>query len=262
MKRNMPGFFSITATVVVLLFLHLPLIVLVANSFNASRFGGTWEGFTLRWYSELLRSREVLEAFQNSLWVALIATPASTLLGTLAALALQRFRGRLQKTHLLLVQIPLVLPEVLMGFSLLLFFVSSGWGLGLATISIAHITFCISFVTMVMLGRLQNFDFTLVDAARDLGASRWQVGVRILLPLLWPGILAGALLAFTVSLDDFVITFFVSGPGSTTLPIQIYSMMKTSRNLPVINALSSLLLFGTIFLVVLSHRLTRPARNS
>lgn len=261
MKKEGRYTFAGAVTLGTLVFLHLPLLVLVINSFNASRFGGTWEGFTFRWYSELINNREVLEAFRKSLWVALTATPVATLLGSLGALALHRFQTRLQRVHFVLTQLPLVLPEVLMGFSLLLFFISAGWGLGLATISIAHITFSISFVTMVMLGRLQNFDFTLVDAARDLGASRWQVGTRVLLPLLWPGILAGALLAFTVSLDDFVITFFVSGPGSTTLPVQIYSMMKTSRNLPVINALSSLLLFGTIFLVIVSHRLTRSSRS-
>jgi spermidine/putrescine transport system permease protein len=183
------------------------------------------------------------------------------LLGTLAAVALHRFHSRLQKVHFLLVQLPLVLPEVLMGFSMLLFFVAMGINLGLATIWVAHVTFCLSFVTMVMLGRLQDFDFTLLDAARDLGATRWQATTRILLPLLWPGILASALLAFTVSLDDFVITFFVSGPGTTTLPVQIYSMMKTSRSLPIINALSSLLLFGTVITVASIHWLTRPTRK-
>jgi spermidine/putrescine transport system permease protein len=259
MKRA--AFFSRSVTILVLIFFHLPLIVLVANSFNASRFGGNWEGFTTRWYSDLLGNREVMEAFERSFVIALWATPAATFLGTLAAVALHRFQSRLQKFHFLLVQLPLVLPEVLMGFSMLLFFVASGINLGLTTIWIAHVTFCLSFVTMVMLGRLQDFDFTLLDAARDLGASQWQASTRILLPLLWPGILASALLAFTVSLDDFVITFFVSGPGTTTLPVQIYSMMKTSRSLPVINALSSLLLFGTILIVAITHWLTRPSRK-
>jgi spermidine/putrescine transport system permease protein len=259
MKRS--GFFTRTVILTVLVFFHLPLMVLVINSFNASRFGGTWEGFTTHWYSDLFRNREVMEAFKRSLVIALWSTPAATLLGTLAAVALHRFHSRLQKVHFLLVQLPLVLPDVLMGFSMLLFFVAMGINLGLTSIWVAHVTFCLSFVTMVMLGRLQDFDFTLLDAARDLGATRWQATTRILLPLLWPGILASALLAFTVSLDDFVITFFVSGPGTTTLPVQIYSMMKTSRSLPIINALSSLLLFGTVITVASIHWLTRPTRK-
>ena len=254
--------FSGTVTAFVLLFFYAPLVVLVANSFNASRFGGTWEGFTLHWYSDLARNREVLEAFQRTMTIALWATPVATILGTLAAFALHRFHTRLQSVHLAFVQLPLVLPEVLMGFSLLLFFIATGWGLGMTAIWAAHVTFCISFVAMIILARLQDFDFTLLDAARDLGATGWQAAWRVLLPLLWPGILAGALLAFTLSIDDFVITFFVSGPGTTTLPVQIYSMMKTSRSLPVINALSALLLLVTIILVATSHWLTRASRRT
>jgi spermidine/putrescine transport system permease protein len=253
--------FSATVTAFVLLFFYAPLVVLVANSFNASRFGGTWEGFTLHWYSDLVRNREVLEAFQRTMTIALWATPVATILGTLAAFALHRFHTRLQSVHLAFVQLPLVLPEVLMGFSLLLFFIATGWGLGMTAIWAAHVTFCISFVAMIILARLQDFDFTLLDAARDLGATGWQAAWRVLLPLLWPGILAGALLAFTLSIDDFVITFFVSGPGTTTLPVQIYSMMKTSRSLPVINALSALLLLVTVILVATSHWLTRASRK-
>jgi spermidine/putrescine transport system permease protein len=254
--------FSGTVMAFVLLFFYAPLVVLVGNSFNASRFGGTWEGFTLHWYFDLARNREVLEAFQRTMKIALWATPVATILGTLAAFALHRFHTRLQTVHLAFVQLPLVLPEVLMGFSLLLFFVATGWGLGMTAIWAAHVTFCISFVAMIILARLQDFDFTLLDAARDLGATGWQAAWRVLLPLLWPGILAGALLAFTLSIDDFVITFFVSGPGTTTLPVQIYSMMKTSRSLPVINALSALLLLVTIILVATSHWLTRASRRT
>lgn len=252
--------FSGTITAAVLFFLHAPLVVLIANSFNASRFGGSWDGFTLRWYEELLANREVLAAFRRTLQIALWATPVATILGTLAAYALHRHRSRLQSAHMLLVQIPLVLPEILMGFALLLFFVAIGWRLGMTTIWAAHVTFCISFVTMVVLARLQDFDFTLIDAARDLGATSWQAASRVLLPLLWPGILAGALLAFTLSIDDYVITFFVSGPGTTTLPIHVYSMMKVSRSLPVINALSTILILATILLAAISHRLLRTRK--
>lgn len=257
--KNRPRFSRII-TILTLLFFYAPLVVLMANSFNASRFGGTWEGFTLRWYEELLKNREVLAAFRRTLQIALWATPAATALGTLAAFALHRYRSRLQSAHMLLVQAPLVLPEILMGFSLLLFFIAIGWHLGMTTIWAAHVTFCVSFVAMVVLARLQDFDFTLIDAARDLGATPWQAALRVLLPLLWPGILAGALLAFTLSIDDYVITFFVSGPGTTTLPIQIYSMMKVSRSLPVINALSTVLILATILIVTVSYSLIRARK--
>ncbi len=149
------------------------------------------------------------------------------------------------------------MPDILMGISLLLFFVALGVPTGFTTIWIAHVTFCLSYVAMVVLGRLQDFDFTLVDAARDLGAGRWQAVRRVMLPLLAPGIIAGGLLAFTLSIDDFVITFFVQGPGTTTLPLRVYSMMKVSQNMPVINALASLLLAVTFAAVALSFRLTR-----
>jgi spermidine/putrescine transport system permease protein len=144
-----------------------------------------------------------------------------------------------------------------MGMSLLALFVAIGMETGMAPLWIAHTTFCLSYVTMVVLARLQDFDFTLLDAARDLGATRWQATRRVLLPLLLPGMIAGGLLAFTLSIDDYVITFFVSGPGTTTLPLRVASMMKTSRSLPVINALSTLMITSTFLLGVVSFRLQR-----
>jgi spermidine/putrescine transport system permease protein len=244
-------------TLAVLVFLHAPLVVLVVNSFNASRFGGTWEGFTWNWYDKLWLARDVWASVVVSLKIALAATLTAMALGTLAALALHRFRSRLQSAHQTLVLLPLALPDILMGMSLLALFVAAGVQTGLMTIWIAHTTFCTSYVTMVVLGRLQDFDFTLLDAARDLGASRWQAARRVLLPLLAPGILAGGLLAFTLSIDDYVITFFVSGPGTTTLPLRVASMMKTSRNLPVINALSTLMIGITFIAAAVSFRLQR-----
>jgi spermidine/putrescine transport system permease protein len=156
----------------------------------------------------------------------------------------------------MLVTLPLVMPDILMGMSLLAFFVALGVELGMTTIWIAHVTFSVSFVTMVVLGRLQDFDFTLLDAARDLGASPWTATRKVLVPLLLPGIFAGGLLAFTLSIDDYVITFFVSGPGTTTLPLRVASMMK-GRNLPMINALSTLMIASTFLLAALAFRLER-----
>jgi len=248
----------LAATTLVLAFFYLPIAVLVLNSFNHSRFGTSWQGFSLRWYQRLLERPDLWSALKNSLQVALTASLGAMVLGTSAAFALHRFRSRLQVAHRALVNVPLVLPDILMGMSLLALFVAVGLPLGLGTVSLAHLTFCISYVALVVLARLQDFDVTLVEAARDLGATRTRAFVEVVLPLLAPGILAGGLLAFTLSIDDFVITFFVNGPGSATLPVQIYGMVKKSRELPVVNALSSALLLATFVLVWLSQRLVRP----
>jgi spermidine/putrescine transport system permease protein len=246
MKRSrLPGI----TLLLVMVFFYLPIIILVINSFNAHKYGGAWAGFTFKWYTRLFGDDAVWHALRNSLIVASVSTLTSTVLGTFAAYALHRFDSRLQRVHNGLVYLPLVLPDILMGMSLLLFFVAMGFELGLASICIAHITFCISYVAMVVLARLQDFDFSMMEAAYDLGANGWTAATRVLLPALAPGIAAGALLAFTLSIDDFVITFFVAGPGSGTLPVHIYSMMKHSRFMPVINALSTLLLAATFIAV-------------
>ncbi len=243
-------------TLAVLVFFYLPIGVLVVNSFNASRFGGTWEGFSFTWYQKLWAKTEIWLALKNSLLIAVGATAAAVVLGTTAAFALHRYTSRLQRLHYTLIYTPLVVPEILMGISLLLFFVAIGIKLGLFTIWLAHVTFCISYVTMVVLARLQDFDFSLIEAAQDLGAGWWTATWRVLLPLLAPGIVAGGLLAFTLSIDDFVVSFFVAGPGSTTLPIRIYSMIKHGAP-PLINALSTILLVVTFTLVWLSQYLTQ-----
>lgn len=243
----------------VIAFLFAPLLVLVANSFNASRFGGAWEGFTWRWYQQLQHADDLWQSLVLTLGIALAASFASMVLGTLAAYVLHRYCSRLQSAHSILITLPLFMPDILMGISLLSLFVLGGVETGVLTIWIAHVTFCLGFVTMVVLGRLQDFDFTLLDAARDLGATRARAVRLVLLPLLFPGVLAGGLLAFTLSLDDYVITFFVSGPGSTTLPLRVAGMMRTSRSLPVINALSTLLIIGTFVLATFSFRLHRRA---
>ena len=244
-------------TIGVILFLFAPLGVLVVNSFNASRFGGEWEGFTWNWYEKLWAAGDVWESLWITLKIAVSASLAAMVLGTLAAYALHRFRSWLQNVHHMLITLPLVMPDILMGMSLLALFVLTGVETGLLTIWIAHVTFCLSFVTMVVLGRLQDFDFALMDAARDLGATQAKAVKKVLVPLLLPGVLAGGLLAFTLSIDDYVITFFVSGPGTTTLPLRVASMMKTSRSLPMINALSTLLIASTFLIAVCSSRLQR-----
>ena len=251
MKRSR---FPMVITVLCLLFFYLPIAILVANSFNASRFSMVWGGLSLKWYLRLFQDREIWHALSNTLLIAVTATAAATVIGTLAAFALHRYRGRLQQIHYALVFTPLVVPDILMGMSLLLFFVALSVPLGLGTVFLAHVTFCISYVAMVVLARLQDFDTALIEAAQDLGAGRLTVLWRVILPLLAPGISAGALLAFTLSVDDFVITFFVAGPGATTLPIQVYSMIKHGSP-PMINALSAILLVFTLIMVSASQRL-------
>lgn len=242
-------------TAAVLLFFYLPILVLVLDSFNASRFAGQWGGWSLRWYARLFREPAIWNALKNTLIVAFSATIAASVLGTAAAFALHRWRSRLQQVHYALIYTPLVIPEILMGMSLLLFFVALHAQLGLFTIFLAHVTFCVSYVAMVVLARLQDFDFAVIEAAQDLGANGWITLRRVLLPMLAPGIAAGALLAFTLSIDDFVITFFVAGKGSTTLPILVYSMIKHGAT-PLINALSSILLAVTFLVVFVTQRLT------
>jgi spermidine/putrescine transport system permease protein len=253
MKRSR---FPVVVTAAILAFLYLPILVLVVNSFNASRFGAGWGGFSLVWYQRLMSHGEIWHALQNTLLIAVGATLVSSVIGTTAGFALHRYRSRLQRMHYSLIYTPLVIPEILMGMSLLLFFVALGVDLGLFTIFLSHVTFCISYVAMVVLARLQDFDFSVIEAAQDLGADWWVTARRVLLPMLAPGIGAGALLAFTLSMDDFVVTFFVAGPGSTTLPIRIYSMIKHGAP-PLINALSTVLLLVTFGAVCISQRLIR-----
>ncbi|MBN1466810.1 ABC transporter permease subunit [candidate division KSB1 bacterium] len=246
--------FPLYTTIGVMVFFYLPIMVLIVNSFNSARYGGRWRGFSLKWYEQLFQNDEIWRALENTLIIAISATALSILLGTLAAFALHRFEGRLQRAHYTLIYTPLVFPDILMGMSLLLFFIAVGIDLGLFTIFIAHVTFCISYVAMVVLSRLQDFDYAVIEAAQDLGANWWTTTRRVILPLLAPGIAAGALLAFTLSIDDFVISFFVAGTGSTTLPIRIYSMIKHGSP-SIINALSAILLIVTFSLVYLSQKL-------
>jgi spermidine/putrescine transport system permease protein len=240
-----------------MVFIYVPLIILIVNSFNDSRFSSVWGGWSLRWYRELFDDRDIGRAIRNSAIVAVAAVAGSTVLGTLAGIVLSRHRNRLQSVHQGIVTLPLIMPDILMGISLLLFFIAVQVRLGLVTIVIGHITFCISYVSATVQARLQDFDYSVIEAARDLGAGPLTVFFRVYLPLL-PGILAGAMLALTLSLDDFVITFFTAGPGSSTLPIQIFSMIRFGSP-PVINALSTLFIGLTFLIVLVYQRTTRSA---
>jgi spermidine/putrescine transport system permease protein len=231
-------------------FLYAPIGVVILQSFNSARRGGPWQGFTTGWYRVLAHNDLALHAAEVTLALAVMSTVVSTLLATLLALALNRgtFLGkRLAEWSL---QTVIAVPDIVMAIALLLFYalVRQWLGLfepGLLTMTLAHITFQIPFVTLVIRARLNGLDPSLAEAARDLGATGWQTFRHVTFPLLWPGILAGALLAFTLSLDDFVISFFTTGPGATTLPILIYSSVKRGLT-PDINALSALLVLVSV----------------
>ncbi len=242
----------------VILFLYLPIAVLVVTSFSESRFGDLSATFSLKWYRALFQNREIWEALQNTLIVGTAATLLSTILGSLSAFALYRFRSRWQTLHYGLIYAPLVIPEVLMGMSLLLLFLSFSVPLSLATIILAHTTFCISYVAMVVLARLDNFDYAVIEAAEDLGADWLTIVVKVVLPILAPAILSGALLAFTISIDDYIVTSFVSGPGTSTLPIHVYGMIKYGAT-PIINALSTMILAVTFVFGIVTQYLTKES---
>ena len=245
-----------TALTIGLMFLYAPILVLIAYSFNASNLVTVWGGFSMRWYGALLADAPLMAAAWVSLRVALLTSVIATILGTLAALALERhgrFRGRALFTGLIFG--PMVMPEVMIGLSLLLMFIGIGVDRGIATIVIAHATFCTGFVAVVVAARLRGLDRGLEEAAADLGASPSRVFLTITLPLLAPAVLAGALLAFTLSLDDLVIASFVSGPGSTTLPMRLYGQVRLGVN-PEINAASTLLVVLVSAFVLLASWLT------
>ena len=247
---------ALLVAAVVYLFLHLPVLVLVVFSVNASHYSVEWTGFTLDWYRRLLERTDLLRGLRASMIVGTVSTLVATLFGTMLALALARgrFRGRRAMEGLL--YLPIVTPEIIVGISLLVLFVLLRVRLGLGTITIAHIAFNIAFVAVVVRARLDGMDRSLEEAALMLGADQLTAFRTVTVPQLWPGIIAGALLAFTMSFDDYVITSLVAGTGSSTLPVVVYGMVR--RNVePTVNAISTLILLGTSLLIWLAFRLSR-----
>ena len=240
------------AAVLVYAFLYLPLVIVVTYSFNDSRLNAEWVGFTLRWYKVLINDEQMLRAAFNSLLIACTASAIATVLGTMAGIAIHRYKLKLLPV---LVITPVAMPEILLGVSLLLFFIQVlNLTLGLFSVLIAHITFCIGFVAIIVRARLAGMDESIFEAARDLGATPWQTFRLVTLPLIMPGVIAGALMAFTLSIDDFVITFFTAGVGVATLPLQIYSMIKIAVT-PEVNAVSTLLMLLTLGMIVIASRI-------
>ncbi len=242
----------IISAMLVYCFLYLPLIIVVVFSFNDSKLNAEWVGFSWKWYGKLFHNQEMLTAAMNSLIIATVSAGVATILGALAGIAMSQYRLRLLQ---ILVLAPIAMPEILMGVSLLVLFIMINMTLGLLSIILAHITFCIGFVAISVQARMASMDPGLVEAARELGATPGRCFREITLPLLMPGILAGALMAFTLSIDDFVITFFTAGVGSSTLPLQIYSMVKIAVT-PEVNAVSTLLMLLTLVVIVVASRLS------
>jgi len=252
------------------IFLYAPIIVLIVFSFNDSRRGGNiiWKGFTTKYYGKAFGNDELMLAFGNSITIALVSTIISVLLGALTAVMLWRFRFPFKPLVEGLVSLPIVIPEICLGVAFAMFFSSMGWlatgdtawPFNLTNIIIAHITFSFPFAAMVIRTRLQSFNREMEEAAKDLGASELQVFKDILLPHMKPGLIAGALLAFTLSLDDFVITFFTSGPNTVTFPVKIYSMVRFSVT-PEINAASTVLIIMTLVLTFIALRYQRMDEN-
>jgi len=285
--------FVLVSTALVYFFLYAPIVVLLIFAFNSSRtnvlFGGFIQDFgplqmegsrvvqspcgPFHWFCELSRNREVANATRNTLTVASVSTLTSTLIGTMAALALQRYNFRLKVFSQVALYIPIVIPEIVMGIGILVLFSQifsllnnalslagdSRLTMGLSTVIVSHIAFSIPFVTLVVQARLQGFDRSFEEAAMDLGANELTTFWRVTLPMIMPGVLAGALLAFTLSLDDFVITFFTTGPGASTLPIYVYGLLRRIIT-PEVNALSTVWVMVVFVVVLVSQRLqTRAA---
>lgn len=229
----------------VFLFLYVPIIMVIIFSFNTSKMNIVWEGFTIQWYGSFFQNRSLMESLWLSLWIALISTAVSTVIGTLGALGLSRFQFKGKNLIDQLLYIPVVIPEIVLGVALLCIFSALKMELGITTITLSHITFCIPFVVMNVRARIAGFDKTLEEAAGDLGANPMQTFFKVTLPLIMPGVTSGALLSFSLSLDDVIISFFVTGPGATTLPLKILSMVKTGIT-PEVNALSTIIMFVII----------------
>lgn len=230
-------------------FLYFPIVSLIVFSFNDSKRNITWKGFTLRYYESAYENSQLHEAFLNSMIVASISTTVSTILGAMLGLALYRFRFPAQGPYEGMVHLPIVIPEICLAVAMVAFFATVEIPLGLFTITVSHIAFSIPFVAVVIRARMAGFDRSLEEASYDLGASQWQTFWNVTFPYMQPGLVAGSLLAFTLSLDDFVITFFTSGPGSTTFPIKIYAMVRFSVS-PEVNAASTALIVVTLALTI------------
>ncbi|MDF2678183.1 MAG: extracellular solute-binding protein [Bacillota bacterium] len=253
-KKNSKSSLLNIYSLIIYLIIYIPIIILIIFSFNDSKINAVWEGFTFKWYMELFDDKEIISAMTNSLTVAFLSSLISTVIGTLAAVGMYKYKFRGKTVLDGLLYVPIIIPEIVMGIALLMFFSQLKITTGLLTLILAHTTFSLSYVVIVVKAKLESFDSSLEEAAMDLGATPFQTFYKITLPIIAPGILAGALLAFTLSMDDVIVSFFVSGPGFTTLPLKIFSMVKFGVS-PEINALSTIMLIITLSIALFSESL-------
>ena len=249
--------------------LYAPIFTLIAFSFNTDKRGVIWRGFTLDNYVKAWNNADLQEAMLNSLTIAVLSTVISTIIGSMVALVLWRFRFPFKAAYEGIMSLPIVIPEICMGVSLLLFFTNAGmmawsvgfvWPFNLINIIIAHVAFCFPFVAIVVRSRLVGFNRQLEEASKDLGASEWQTFWNVIVPFMMPGLVAGALLAFTLSLDDFVITYFTSGPETVTFPVKVYSLVRRGVS-PEINAASTVLIVITVIATIIAMKLQAPTKT-
>lgn len=239
--------------------IYLPIAVLVVNSFNTSKYGVNWKGFTFKWYDKLWHNEGLMGAATHSLTIAIVAASIATIIGTLAAVALHRYQFKGKAVLSSMVFISMLTPDIVMAISLLIIFITLGIQLGFISLLLAHITFCLPFVIVAVYSRLKGFDMKMLEAARDLGATESRVFWKIILPLALPAVASGWLLSFTLSLDDVIVSAFVTGPGYEILPLKVYSMVRVGVS-PEVNAISTLLLVVSLTLVIISQLLLRKDR--
>jgi spermidine/putrescine transport system permease protein len=242
-------------------YLYLPILVLVVNSFNSSRYGYQWMGFSLRWYKKMLHNEALMQAFLHSLTIALLAATFATIIGTLMALALYRYRFAFKGAASGMLFVVMMSPDIVLAITFLVIFIALGIQLGFWSLLIAHITFCLPFVVITLFAQFKDFDPFLLEAAQDLGAGEWLTFRRIILPLVYPAILSGWLLSFTLSLDDVIISSFVTGPDFEILPVRVYSMVKVGIS-PEVNVLATLLLVISLTLITIVSLLTHKRNVS
>ncbi len=241
-------------------YLYVPIIILVINSFNDSKYGYEWKGFTFKWYGKLFEDDALTQAFFNSLLIASLAATAATVIGTLMALAIYRYKFPLKGTASGLLFVVMMSPDIVLAITFLVIFIALGIQLGFWSLLVAHITFCLPFVVITVYAQLKGFDKYLLEAAQDLGASESRIFRSIILPLVLPAIIAGWLLSFTLSLDDVIISSFVTGPGFEILPIRVFSLVKVGVS-PEVNVLATLLLTISLMLVIISGLLLRQRKT-
>ncbi len=251
---------SVLYACLIYLLLYLPIIVVIWFSFNTSKLNVTFDGFTLEWYVKMWSNKGLMDAFKNSMIIALVTTLASIFVGTLASVGMYRYSFKGKGIIDSLLYIPIVIPELILGLALLLFFNFFKIELGMLTLIIAHVTFSLPFVVITVRSRMAGFDRSVEEAAMDLGASSFRTFYKVTLPIIAPGVMSGAMLALTLSLDDVIVSFFTTGSKSMTLPVKIYGMVRTGVS-PDVNALSTLMILGTVLIMMLMNLFNKRAEE-